>query len=99
MKNYSYLVVDAETQQAVIVDPAWEMETIEQAFNGAQSTLQGMCKRGPSRLPGFFRALLWQSTRPNAMQLLKQNIYLQFADKHSFAAFRLRSGQSKARHV
>ena len=35
MKNYTYLVVDAENHQAVIVDPAWEMETIEQALNDA----------------------------------------------------------------
>jgi hydroxyacylglutathione hydrolase len=30
-------------------------------------------------------------------QLLKENIYLQFSDKDSFAAFRLRRGQSTAR--
>jgi hydroxyacylglutathione hydrolase len=30
-------------------------------------------------------------------QLLRDNIYLQFSDKKSFAAFRLRSGQDKAR--
>jgi hydroxyacylglutathione hydrolase len=30
-------------------------------------------------------------------QLLKDNIYLQFSDRDSFAAFRLRSGQSKTK--
>jgi len=30
-------------------------------------------------------------------QLLRENIYLQFSDKHSFAAFRLRSGQNVAK--
>ena len=30
-------------------------------------------------------------------QLLRENIYLQFTDKDSFAAFRMRSGQDRAR--
>jgi len=30
-------------------------------------------------------------------RLLEENVYLQFADKHSFAAFRLRSGQNATR--
>jgi hydroxyacylglutathione hydrolase len=30
-------------------------------------------------------------------QLLRDNMYLQFSEKESFAAFRLRSGQSVAR--
>jgi hydroxyacylglutathione hydrolase len=30
-------------------------------------------------------------------QLLRDNIYLQFSDKDSFAAFRLRSGQNEAK--
>src|ERR1051326_8702203 len=42
MKNYSYLIVDTENHEAVIVDPAWEMQTIEKALNGTQSTLQGI---------------------------------------------------------
>jgi hydroxyacylglutathione hydrolase len=203
MKNYSYLVVDAETQQALIVDPAWEMETIEQAINATQSKLQGilithshpdhihlarplaeqydcpiwMSKEeivisgfrapqltaiekdiwlvgqmvveailAPGHTPGCvcyvigdnaftgdvlfaegcgicpdlmashamfdslqkLQARLKPFTRifpghsygnpPGQMlwQLLKQNIYLQFTDKHSFAAFRLRSGQNRA---
>jgi len=204
MKNYSYLVVDAENHQAVIVDPAWEMETIVQALNAAQSTLQGilithshpdhihlarplaeeydcpiwMSKEEiaisgfrapqltaietdvwvvgqmlieailtPGHTPGcvcyvigdnaftgdvlfaegcgicpdlvaahtMFDSLQKLQARLNPYTrifpghsygnppgqrlglLLRQNIYLQFADKHSFAAFRLRSGQSKAR--
>ena len=203
MKNYSYLVVDTENHQAVIVDPAWEMETIEQALNSAQSTLQGIlithshpdhihlakplaaeydCPIWMSKeeiaISGFRAPQLTAIERdvwvvgqmliesiftpghtsgcgcyvigdnaftgdvlfaegcgmcPDLMaahtmfdslqklqarlqpyirifpghsygnppgqrlgQLLKQNIYLQFADKHSFAAFRLRSGQSRA---
>ena len=32
MKNNNYLVVDGETRQAVLVDPAWQMEKIEDAL-------------------------------------------------------------------
>ena len=42
MKNYNYLVVDPETRQAVIVDPAWEMGKIEQAVSDARATLRGV---------------------------------------------------------
>jgi hydroxyacylglutathione hydrolase len=42
MKNYSYLVVDPGTRQAVIVDPAWQMEKIDQALIDTQARLSGV---------------------------------------------------------
>jgi hydroxyacylglutathione hydrolase len=42
MKNYNYLVVDPESLQAVIVDPAWELDKIEQAIADAGATLTGI---------------------------------------------------------
>src|SRR6476620_12506521 len=42
MKNYTYLVVDPRSRQAVIIDPAWQMETIEQALIEAQASLSGI---------------------------------------------------------
>lgn len=42
IKNYSYLVVDAATQHALIVDPAWEIRTINRAVTDAQATVQGI---------------------------------------------------------
>ena len=37
MKNYSYLVVDPDSRQAIIVDPAWEMEKIDHALSETQA--------------------------------------------------------------
>ena len=42
LKNYNYLVVDPTTRQAVIVDPAWEMEKIDRALADADATLGGI---------------------------------------------------------
>lgn len=42
MKNYNYLVVDPGSSQAVIVDPAWEIEKIDQALADAQAALSGI---------------------------------------------------------
>jgi hydroxyacylglutathione hydrolase len=42
MKNYNYLVVDRSSKQAVIVDPAWEMEKIDSALIEAQAHLAGI---------------------------------------------------------
>ena len=42
MKNYNYLVVDPATLQAVIVDPAWEIEKIDQALADTQARLSGV---------------------------------------------------------
>jgi hydroxyacylglutathione hydrolase len=42
MKNYNYLVVHPETRQAVIVDPAWEREKIDDAVAGADATVCGV---------------------------------------------------------
>jgi hydroxyacylglutathione hydrolase len=204
MKNYSYLVVDPSSRQAVIVDPAWQMEKIEQALIDTQANLSGvlithshpdhthlavpiaeeygcpiwMSKEEiadsgfnarqlaaidtnpwavgqmliepiltPGHTPGcmcylvagslftgdvlfaegcglcpdvkaahaMFASLeiLKKRLRPETRifpghsygtppgqrlsQLLKENIYLQFADQHSFAAFRLRIGQNVAK--
>ena len=204
MKNYSYLVVDPGSRQAVIVDPAWQMEKIEQALMDTQARLSGvlithshpdhvhlaepiaeeydcpiwMAKEeiadsgfNPRRLVGIdatpwtvgqmpIEPILTPGHTPGCMcyliggsvftgdvlfaegcgicpdvkaahamfaslevlkkrlrpetrifpghsygtppgqrlsQLLKENVYLQFADKYSFAAFRLRSGQNVAK--
>jgi len=42
MKNYSYLVVDPGSRQAVIVDPTWQMEKIDQALMDSQARLRGI---------------------------------------------------------
>jgi hydroxyacylglutathione hydrolase len=42
MKNFSYLVADPSSGQAVIVDPAWQMETIDQALMDSQARLRGV---------------------------------------------------------
>jgi hydroxyacylglutathione hydrolase len=42
IKNYNYLIVDPLSGEAVVVDPAWEMETIDQALIDAQATLSGI---------------------------------------------------------
>jgi hydroxyacylglutathione hydrolase len=42
MKNYSYLVVDPLSRQAVIVDPAWEMEKIDQALMDTRARVGGV---------------------------------------------------------
>lgn len=42
MKNYNYLVIDPGTRQAVIVDPAWEIEKVHAAVAESQSTLRGV---------------------------------------------------------
>ena len=42
MKNYNYLVVDPPSRQAVIVDPAWQMDIIEAAVTAAGATLRGV---------------------------------------------------------
>jgi hydroxyacylglutathione hydrolase len=204
IKNYNYLVIDPSSRQAVIVDPAWEMEKIDQAILDSQATLRGilithshpdhihlakpiadkydcpiwMSKEGisasgfhasqligidtspltvgqmlvepiftPGHTPGcmcyligdslfsgdvlfaegcgmcpdieaahaMFASLETLKTRLNPRtrvfpghsygvppgqalsQLLKDNIYLQFSNQRSFAAFRLRSGQNLAR--
>ncbi len=204
MKNYTYLVVDPVSRQAVIVDPAWEMEKIDQALIETQATLSGvlithshpdhvhlaepiaakyecpiwMSKEeiadsgfNARRLVGidstqwaigrmFIEPILTPGHTPGCMcyliggnaftgdvlfaegcgicpdikaahtmfaslkilksrlrpetrifpghsygvppgqelsQLLKENVYLQFTDQHSFAAFRLRGGQNVAK--
>jgi hydroxyacylglutathione hydrolase len=42
MKNFNYLIVDPESGQAVIVDPAWELGKIERAIEEQQVTLSGI---------------------------------------------------------
>ncbi|MGC2745494.1 MAG: MBL fold metallo-hydrolase [Candidatus Angelobacter sp.] len=42
MKNYSYLIVDTGSRQAVIVDPAWEMEKIDAGLVATQARLCGV---------------------------------------------------------
>ncbi|ELR72073.1 Hydroxyacylglutathione hydrolase [Fulvivirga imtechensis AK7] len=42
MVNYSYLVVDHINNQAVIVDPAWDMEKVERALEDTGTILSGI---------------------------------------------------------
>ncbi len=42
MKNYSYVVVDPESREALVVDPAWQMEKIDQALSKAGARLRGV---------------------------------------------------------
>lgn len=42
MKNNNYLVVDPGTHQAVVIDPAWQKEKIDNALEKTQSTLSGI---------------------------------------------------------
>ena len=42
IKNFNYLVVDRASGQSVIVDPAWEMEKIDQALMDTQARLAGI---------------------------------------------------------
>jgi hydroxyacylglutathione hydrolase len=42
MKNYNYLVVDPASMQAVIVDPAWEIEKLDSALADSRATLSGV---------------------------------------------------------
>jgi hydroxyacylglutathione hydrolase len=42
MKNYSYLVSDPAEHEAVIVDPAWQMEKVERALAGTPAKLRGV---------------------------------------------------------
>jgi hydroxyacylglutathione hydrolase len=42
MKNFNYLVVDPATHQAVIVDPAWEMDKIDRAIADAGASVRGI---------------------------------------------------------
>lgn len=40
--NYNYLVIDPISNQAVIIDPAWQMEKIDQALANTQTSLSGI---------------------------------------------------------
>ncbi len=42
MVNYNYLVVDPVSKQSVIIDPAWQMEKIEQALTYNEVSLSGI---------------------------------------------------------
>lgn len=42
IKNYNYLLIAPDGPQAVVVDPAWEMEKIERAVKDARATLSGI---------------------------------------------------------
>lgn len=42
MINYNYLIVDPNTRQAVIVDPAWEMDKVIAALDQANASLSGV---------------------------------------------------------
>lgn len=40
--NYTYLIINPQLKTAIIVDPAWEIETIEKALQQYNSTLIGI---------------------------------------------------------
>lgn len=40
--NNNYLVIDPATQQAVVVDPAWEIDRIESVLDDTRATLSGV---------------------------------------------------------
>lgn len=42
MKNYSYFIANLPGSQAVIVDPAWQIEKIDQALRDSQARLTGI---------------------------------------------------------
>lgn len=42
MKNNNYLVVDADSAQAVLVDPAWEIDAIEATLARSGASLRGI---------------------------------------------------------
>lgn len=42
MENYNYLVVEPNSQQSVIIDPAWEIATIDAVIAQTGSQLQGV---------------------------------------------------------
>lgn len=42
MKNNNYLVVDPNTHQAVVIDPAWQKEKIDEALQKTKATLSGI---------------------------------------------------------
>lgn len=42
MKNNNYLIVDPATRQAVIVDPAWQMDAIKDALASVRCDLSGV---------------------------------------------------------
>lgn len=42
MKNYNYLVVDDHSRDAVLIDPAWELDTLENAIENYQAKLMAI---------------------------------------------------------
>ena len=41
-KNYNYLVIDPQSNSAVLVDPAWQLEKIDEAVADAKTTVTGI---------------------------------------------------------
>lgn len=42
MTNYNYLIVDAVSRRAVVVDPAWQMDVIESEVSDSSAHLEGI---------------------------------------------------------
>jgi hydroxyacylglutathione hydrolase len=42
MKNFSYLITDSDSRRAVVVDPAWQMEKVDDALAEAGAVLCGI---------------------------------------------------------
>lgn len=71
MKNNNYLVLDPTSHQAVVVDPAWEMDKLEQALAGARATLSGVLLTHSHfdhthlarQVADFYNCPIWMSQR------------------------------------
>jgi len=69
MVNNNYLIVDPATHQAVLVDPAWQMDTIQAALQSTRSTLSAILLTHSHRdhidlakpLAEFYNCPIWMS--------------------------------------
>jgi hydroxyacylglutathione hydrolase len=70
-RNNNYLIVDPASHQAVLVDPAWQIEKIQSALASTQSTLSGILitHTHPDHidlakpLAEFYNCPIWMSKR------------------------------------
>ncbi|UXY16188.1 MBL fold metallo-hydrolase [Chitiniphilus purpureus] len=71
MKNNNYLIVDPASQQAVLVDPAWQIDKIHAALASTRSTLSGILLTHAhfdhidlaQPLAEFYNCPIWMSRR------------------------------------
>jgi hydroxyacylglutathione hydrolase len=75
MKNNNYLVVDPASHQAVVIDPAWEMDKIEQSLIATRATLSGVLLTHShfdhihlaKQVAEFYNCPIWMSKREIAV--------------------------------